>query len=54
MDEQEGLWEYFDEEGRLSYRGNYKEGKKQGIWEEFDEGGNLTRAEEYKDGVLQE
>ena len=53
-DEQEGLWEYFDEEGQFSYRGNYKKAIKQGLWEEFDENGSLTKTEEYKDGTLQE
>ena len=53
-DEQEGLWECFDEEEQLHYRGNYKEVIKQDSWEKFDESGNLTKTEEYKDGILQE
>jgi|TARA_B110000902_G_scaffold125559_1_gene146538 antitoxin component YwqK of YwqJK toxin-antitoxin module len=38
------------ENGQLSSKGNYKDGKKDGLWEYFDENGQLRFKSNYKDG----
>jgi len=47
---EEGLWEYFDEDGLLEYTENYKDGVEDGVWKYYEEEGEWT--EVYKDGVL--
>ena len=31
--QKEGLWEYYNKNGQLNYKRNYKDGKKEGLWE---------------------
>ena len=47
-----GLYESFHENGQLSKRENYKDGKLDGLFEWFDESGNLIKTKEYKNGEL--
>jgi antitoxin component YwqK of YwqJK toxin-antitoxin module len=44
----------FYENGQLSFRGNYKDGKQDGRLEYFDEDGSLTKTETYRNGELVE
>jgi antitoxin component YwqK of YwqJK toxin-antitoxin module len=49
--QEEGLWEFFYENGNIRVRTPYKEGEIDGI-EEFDEQGNITLTRHWKDGKL--
>ena len=42
----------FHEDGRLQYRGNFKDGKRDGLLEWFDEEGNLTMTQTWENGEL--
>ena len=46
----DGIAEMYDENGQLSHKGNFKEGKKEGLWEYFNEDGTSKATETYKDG----
>jgi antitoxin component YwqK of YwqJK toxin-antitoxin module len=48
--QEEGLWEFFYENGNISWRILYKEGKIDGIEERFFENGNIRRRTPYKQG----
>ena len=50
--QEEGLWEYFYENGNIERRTPYKEGKGDGIEEIFDEQGNITETNLWEEGVL--
>jgi antitoxin component YwqK of YwqJK toxin-antitoxin module len=50
--QEEGLWEYFYENGNISMRTPYKEGNMDGIEECFDEQGNITATSHWKDGEV--
>lgn len=50
--QQEGIWEWFYENGNIKRRALYKEDKIDGIEEWFDEQGNITRTLVWKDGEL--
>ena len=50
--QQEGIWEWFYENGNIRWRTPYKEGKMDGIEECFDEQGNITQTTLWKDGKL--
>jgi antitoxin component YwqK of YwqJK toxin-antitoxin module len=53
--QREGLWEFFYENGNISMRTSYKEGKIDGIVESFYENGNIhwriSYIESVKDGI---
>ena len=38
--------------GKLKYKGNYNDGKKDGLWEGFYKNGQLQYRKNYKDGKL--
>ncbi|SVB39486.1 uncharacterized protein METZ01_LOCUS192340 [marine metagenome] len=48
---EEGLWEYFDDKGRLKEYGKYCQGVKEGLWEYFDDKGRLEEYGKYCQGV---
>jgi len=50
--QQEGIWEWFHENGNISCRTLYKEGNEDGIEELFDKQGNIIRTFLWKDGEL--
>jgi antitoxin component YwqK of YwqJK toxin-antitoxin module len=55
--QEEGLWEWFYENGNIKWRGTYKEGKMDGIAEGFYENGNIEIRASYKedkrDGIME-
>ena len=46
----DGLIEEFWNNGKLKFKGNYKDGKKDGLWEEYHDNGQLWTKRYYKDG----
>ena len=44
---QEGLWEWYDEQGNLFSKGIYEQGKRVGVWNWYDKSGKVTMTEEY-------
>ena len=40
--ERDGYWEEYDSDGKLRFKGNYKDGKRYGFWEEYLTNGNLS------------
>ena len=48
----EGIWECFWENGSISWRTPYRDGKEDGIEEWFDEQGNIVETTLWKDGEL--
>jgi antitoxin component YwqK of YwqJK toxin-antitoxin module len=48
---EEGIWEYYYTDGKLMYRGSYKNGKEEGIWEGYHSNGQLMYKGSYKNGV---
>jgi len=51
-EQEEGLWEWFYENGNIRVRTPYKNNEIDGIEEEFDEQGNITETRVWKDGEL--
>ena len=49
-DIKDGLVEEFYDNGLLSFKGNYKNGKEDGLWELFHENGQLGSRWNYKNG----
>jgi len=47
-----GIVEEFHENGQLSQRTNWKDGKEDGLSERFDQDGNLIETDMYKNGEL--
>ena len=47
---EDGLWEWFHENGQIQFRRNYKNGEKDGLWEWFHENSQLQKRKNYKDG----
>ena len=45
----DGLWEEYHKNGQLSYKYNYKDGKKDGVWVNFNQM-VLLKTETWKDG----
>ena len=56
--QEEGIWEYFHDNGNIHWRIPYKEGKRDGIMEWFYENGNIKTRIPYvegnKDGIQEE
>jgi antitoxin component YwqK of YwqJK toxin-antitoxin module len=50
--QEEGIWEWFFENGNIVQRIPFKEGKKDGIEEWFCANGNITKTRLWKDGKL--
>jgi antitoxin component YwqK of YwqJK toxin-antitoxin module len=50
--QEEGIWEWFYEDGNIRIRTPHKEGKIDGIVECFDEQGNIIKTYVWKDGKL--
>jgi hypothetical protein len=50
--QEEGIWEWFYENGNIRIRTPHKEGKIDGIVECFDEQGNIIKTYVWKDGKL--
>jgi antitoxin component YwqK of YwqJK toxin-antitoxin module len=50
--QEEGLWEWFYENGNIRWRTPYKDGKEDGIDEGFYENGNILRRIPYKKGKI--
>jgi hypothetical protein len=48
--QEEGLWEWFFENGNIRLRIPFKEGKEDGIEEWFHPNGNITKTRHWKDG----
>jgi antitoxin component YwqK of YwqJK toxin-antitoxin module len=46
----EGIWEWFFENGNISWRTPHKKGKRDGIEERFYENGNIRWRAPYRDG----
>jgi antitoxin component YwqK of YwqJK toxin-antitoxin module len=44
---QDGIWEYYWDNGQLKGRGSFKNGKKEGIWERYHKNGSLRTKELY-------
>ncbi|NBW17819.1 MAG: hypothetical protein EBR82_58560 [Caulobacteraceae bacterium] len=50
--QQEGIWEWFYENGNIQSRTPYKKGNENGIEEWFDEQGNITKTTLWKNGEI--
>jgi antitoxin component YwqK of YwqJK toxin-antitoxin module len=50
--QEEGIWEWFFENGNIRLRTPFKEGKEDGIEEFFYKNGNITKTRLWKDGKL--
>jgi antitoxin component YwqK of YwqJK toxin-antitoxin module len=50
--QEEGIWEWFFENGNIRLRTPFKEGKEDGIEEWFHPNGNITKTRLWKDGKL--
>lgn len=48
----EGVWKYFDRDGKLLYEVEYKKGIRDGEWKAYDEAGRLIASGYYNNGVL--
>ena len=48
----EGEWLYYDEDGQLESKRNYKKGIKDGVWVYYSADGELWKTIVYKDGKL--
>ncbi len=47
--QEEGIWEFFYDNGNIQCRTPYKEGKRNGIWEWFYPNGNIRMRIPFKD-----
>lgn len=47
-----GKWQYWDENGRLTNEGYFKEGKQDSLWITYGENGNVVGKDNYRDGLL--
>ena len=48
-----GLQEFFYENGQLEQKINYKDDQREGVWEDFRLNGQLYSRRMYKEGILQ-
>ena len=51
---EEGVWEYYHENGQLRSKGQLTDGVQSGYWEWFDEDGKLTKKGTFENGELNE
>ena len=52
--EQDGLSESFNENGKLKFRGHYKNGEPDGLHESFHDNGELEFKKNYKEGLVED
>jgi antitoxin component YwqK of YwqJK toxin-antitoxin module len=50
--QEEGIWEWFFENGNIRLRIPFKEGKEDGIEEFFYKNGNIIKTRHWKDGEI--
>ena len=46
---EEGVWEFYYQNGQLYQKGTYKNDKRDGVWEFHNENGSLSSKTTYKD-----
>ena len=51
---EDGVWEFYFENGQLESKGSFKDGVQDGVWETYFEDGKLSKKESYVNGYKDE